>query len=333
MDQNKKLHLLRSLNFLNAVDYIENPNNKDTSVHKYSMERILETGNLAKGNFFPDFHTLRRAWTTVSNPELLNTTNDLSLSQVLFEKPFYEKIGCQVETIPHNSGSRSIGQIDTEITPGWWVEGDAVDTSEPTSISLDYSIKNLANKVVVSRTLLYQSPIDFSTFLLRLIYAGMNKQISKAIFYGSGSAGQPTGMKYNADVQTVSGASFNWDTALEIIEYGEKYGDLDNRIFIMNAATKRLLSKREKIAGEPKFIIENGKIENYPVLTFPEIANGDIFFGDYATTLITMFGEDMDVLVDINTLREKGKFNVLTFKSVNFNFRNPASLVYCDSIS
>ena len=74
-------------------------------------------------------------------------------------------------------------------------------------------------------------------------------------------------------------------------------------------------------------IWEGNGVNGYDSEVTNQIANGDVFFGDFSELLIGMWG-GLDIIVDPYTQSTKGRVIVSNFQDVDFEVRRAAAFCY-----
>ena len=81
----------------------------------------------------------------------------------------------------------------------------------------------------------------------------------------------------------------------------------------------------EKVNGIGNVHCRIGSLESTEVTN--QIANGDVFFGNFADLIIALWG-GLDITVDPYSSSAKGGVRIVGFQDVDFILRNTASICY-----
>jgi|GEM_PF-4676167 len=276
-----------------------------------------------KGNLMVPDYLFSRSMTTTSaaglvannfRPELMDLVPDDTLNQLL------------VSQADGFQGSQAIPKFTGNTIGQWQVQGEAIEEPELTTGNDLATSKAVLAFVDVSRTMFKQLTNQTNELLLEHLNIVLDKAIAKALFEGTGLNGQPTGIINHDEATEVDGTDFSYDTILEMTRAGESGSNRLNKRWACSPATKKYLSKTEKVAGSGKFILEDGKINNYPVVVFNQITDNYLHFGDYSSVLLTKYIND--ILVDIYS--SSVNIRIYVWKYLDIVLRNPGSLIYTE---
>ena len=106
-------------------------------------------------------------------------------------------------TVPLTSDKNHIAKLASDPVPVWRGENALVGESDPTFTRVTFEPKSLAVLVRVSRELLEDS-LNIGTELPRVLAAAMAGELDRAIFLGTGSSNEPSGLDTIVGVQTVA---------------------------------------------------------------------------------------------------------------------------------
>jgi hypothetical protein len=99
--------------------------------------------------------------------------------------------------------------------------------------------------------------------------------------------------------------------------------------YAFNARMRGHFKSTEKFSGTSgQPIWENGNsVNGYRPEVTNQIANGDLFFGNFADLILGMWG-GLDITVDPYTGSKKGRLRIVTMQDVDFVIRHAASFCY-----
>jgi len=222
--------------------------------------------------------------------------------------------------IPKKTAASSAGWIATE--------GNAASESEFTSGSVTMTPKVVGAFTDATRLLLQQSSLDIEN----LIRDDLTKSIATAIdlgaLAGSGSSGQPTGIKNTSGINTTTFAAAN-PTFAEIIamesEVANDNGLVGNLGYICKPSDYGTLKTTSKDTGSGQFVVEpDGNMNGYNVVRSNQVTAGDFFFGNFADLLVGFYG-GLDITVDPYSLSNTGSIRIVALQTMDVAVRHAVS--------
>ena len=226
--------------------------------------------------------------------------------------------------IPKKTAGASSGWIATE--------GNPASESEFTSGSVTMSPKVIGAFTDATRLLLQQSSLDVEN----LIRDDLTKSIATAIdlgaLAGSGSSGQPTGIKNTSSINTTTFGAAN-PTWAEIVAMESAIAN-DNALsgslgYICRPADFGTLKTTEKATGTAQFVVSpDNSMNGYNVIRSNQVTSGDFYFGNFADLLIGRYG-GLDITVDPYALSTSGGVRIVALQTVDVAVRHAVS--FCKS--
>ena len=222
--------------------------------------------------------------------------------------------------IPKKTAASSAGWIATE--------GNAASESEFTSGSVTMSPKVVGAFTDATRLLLQQSSLDIEN----LIRDDLTKSIATAIdlgaLAGSGSSGQPTGIKNTSGINTTTFAAAN-PTFAEVIamesEVANDNGLVGNLGYICKPSDYGTLKTTTKDSGSGMFVVEpDGRMNGYNVVRSNQVTAGDFYFGNFADLLVGFYG-GLDITVDPYSLSNTGSIRIVALQTMDVAVRHAVS--------
>ena len=226
--------------------------------------------------------------------------------------------------IPKKTAAASAGWIATE--------GNAASESEMTVGSVSLTPKTLGAFTDITRQLMIQSSLDVEALVRDDLAQALALAIDLGALAGSGSSGQPTGIKNTSGINTVDfgTAPDLIPTYAQVIEMETKVRE-DNALgnggaYIANATMYGALKSVEKASNTAQFVVEQGGTMNgYRTIVSNQVASGDLYFGDFSNNLlIGMFG-GLDIVVDPYTSSTSGTVKVVALQSCDVAVRHAAA--------
>jgi HK97 family phage major capsid protein len=227
--------------------------------------------------------------------------------------------------IPKKTAGASAGWISTE--------GGAASESEPTFGQVTMTPKTLGAFTDITRLMMMQSSPDIEA----LVRDDLSRAIALAIdlggLAGSGSSGQPTGIKNVSGVNKPTSFAAATPTFAEVVALetavAEDNALLGNLAYILPASMYGALKTTAKASGQGLFVVEQpgNTINGYRAIVSNQVTSGDLFFGNFADLLIGMYG-GLDILVDPYTASSSGTVRIRALQTVDVAVRHAVSFAY-----
>lgn len=218
----------------------------------------------------------------------------------------------------------------TAASSGGWIatEGNAASESEFTSGSVTMSPKVIGAYTDVTRLLLQQSSLDIENLIRDDLTQSIAIAIDLGALAGSGSSGQPTGVKNTSGVNTTTFAAAN-PTFAEIVGMESAVAAdnalLGNLSYICKPADYGTLKTTSKDSGSGQFVVEpDGRMNGYNVVRSNQVTAGDFYFGNFGDLLIGMYGS-LDITVDPYSLSNTGSIRIVALQTVDVAVRHAVS--------
>jgi HK97 family phage major capsid protein len=226
--------------------------------------------------------------------------------------------------IPKKATSASAAWIATE--------GNAASESEMTTTSVSMVPRQLAAFTDITRQLRQQSSLDAEALVRDDLAQSLALAVDLAALQGSGSSGQPTGIKNTSGINTV-----DFGTSPILVPSYAKVVDMEtavaednalvgNLAYILPAAMYGGLKTTEKATGTAQFVVEpGGTINGYRAIVSNQCTAGDMFFGNFSDLLVGMWGAGVDITVDPFSLSTTGSVRIVAFQTIDVAVRNAVS--------
>jgi HK97 family phage major capsid protein len=231
------------------------------------------------------------------------------------------------------SGDVKIPKKTTAASAAWIAtEGGASSESEMTVGSVSLTPKTLGAFTDISRQLMIQSSLDVEALVRDDLAQAIALAIDLGALAGSGSSGQPTGIKNTSGINTVDfgTAPDLVPTWAQVIEMETKVRE-DNALgnggaYISNATMYGALKAVEKASNTAQFVVgPDGNMNGYRTIVSNQVGSGDLYFGDFQNNLlIGMFG-GLDIVVDPYTASTSGTVRVVALQSCDVAVRHAAA--------
>ena len=230
------------------------------------------------------------------------------------------------------SGDVKIPKKTAAAAAGWIAtEGGASSESEMTVGSVSMVPRTLGAHTDVTRQLLIQSSLDVEALIRDDLAQAIALAIDLGALSGSGSSGQPTGIKNTSGINTVDfgTAPDLVPTFAQVVEMETKVAEdnalLGNLAYIMGATMYGALKTTEKATNTAQFVVEpGGTINGYRAIVSNQAASGDAYFGNFSDLLVGFFG-GLDIVVDPYTASTSGTVRVVALQSCDVAVRHAVS--------
>ena len=222
--------------------------------------------------------------------------------------------------IPKKTASSSAGWIATE--------GGAASESEFTSGSVTMSPKVIGAFTDASRLMLQQSSLDVENLIRDDLSQSIAVAIDLGALAGSGSSGQPTGIKNTSGVNTTTFAAAD-PTFAEIVGMESAVSNdnalIGNLAYICRPADYGTLKTTAKDSGSGLFVVEpDGRMNGYNTVVSNQVTSGDFYFGNFSDLLVGMYG-GLDITVDPYALSTSGGIRIVALQTVDVAVRHAVS--------
>lgn len=217
-------------------------------------------------------------------------------------------------------------------TAYWLGEDEEVTGSNPNTTQLKASPKTVGGRVEITRKLLQQSSPAAEDLVWNDLNRSIALKIDHAAYYGTGSANQPLGLKNISGINAVNFAATN-PTFAELVqmesEISSDNADANSMAYVFNALMRGHAKTTARFGtGTESTIWEPGNTVNgYRTEITNQIADGDVFFGNFADLIIALWG-GLDITIDPYSSSAKGGVRIVGFQDVDFILRNTASICY-----
>ena len=208
----------------------------------------------------------------------------------------------------------------------WVAEEGSASVAKPAYAKATLSPKRLQVLQGVTYDLLHQSTKDVDRLIMDDMVKAHAAALDAAIFAGSGSSGQPTGVLNASGINTIytndssHAAAVTYAKIVQMeTEVGEDNGLLDETLaYVVNAKIQGKLKTIPQIQGYPYYLMNDGKVNGYPCFmsnaiptaTFSGTSNcSSALFGPWSQVLVGGWG-GLQFIVDPYTAKNKGVLEI-----------------------
>ena len=225
-------------------------------------------------------------------------------------------------TIPKKTAASSAGWIATE--------GAAAAESEMTTGSVTMAPKVVGAFTDATRLLLGQSSLSIENLIRDDLAKGIAQAIDVGGLMGSGSSGQPRGIRNTSGINTSTFAAAN-PTWAEIVglesDIAADNALLGNLRYICTPSEYGTMKVTSKDTGSGQFIVSpDGRVNGYDVIRSQAVTSGDFYFGNFADLLIGFFS-GLDLTVDPYSLSTTGSVRIVALQNMDIAVRHPESFI------
>lgn len=226
------------------------------------------------------------------------------------------------------------------VTASWEAEEASASTTKQTFGSVTMSPKRLGIYNGYSRDLLYQSALAVDAIIMNEMSRKHAEALDAAVFAGSGSSGQPTGIINNSGVNVVAIDTNGGPLTHALIAQLEKEVGVDNGLagalaYVTNSKVLYKMKTTPAIAGYPEYLCKDGQTNGYPLF----ITNGvpsnltkgttssacsAMVFGDFSQVVIGSWN-GLQFIVDPYTSKNKGVIEVAAIAYHDVAIKHPVA--------
>ena len=220
----------------------------------------------------------------------------------------------------------NVGIVTGGADASWVAEEGAASVAKPAYAKASLTPKRLQVLQGVTYDLLHQSTKDVDRLIMDDMVKAHAAALDAAIFAGSGSSGQPTGVLNASGINTIYTNDSSHAAAVTFAklvqmetEVGEDNGLLDETLaYVVNAKIQGKLKTIPQIDGYPYYLMNDGKVNGYPCFmtnaiptaTFSGTSNcSSALFGPWSQVLVGGWG-GLQFIVDPFTAKNKGVLEI-----------------------
>lgn len=321
------------LNVIRALAFPENKRYQEAAAFEREASRAAAdlSGKEPDGILVPVdvlTHSGSRAMTTAGTSANIIADNLMpgSFIETLKKKCFIMNVGTKLTglvgnvTIPKQLGDGAAHIVDEEEVPDESVAGFGQIKLNP---------RTLAARAELSRRFIIQSSIDVEAFVRQMLATAQAQKLNQLALYADGADDLPKGVKYFTGVNAVSFALAGKPTFEELValetEIAADDADIEGMAYVLNARMRGHCKSTQKMPNTPSMIWEAGNTVNgYNTITTNHVANGDVFFGNWADMLIGLWG-GLDIIADPFTKSTSGVTRITAFQDFDFAVRRAES--------
>jgi hypothetical protein len=208
-----------------------------------------------------------------------------------------------------------------------WVAEDAAATkAKPAYAKMTLSPKRLQVLQGVTYDLIHQNSASVDALIMADMVKAHAAALDAAIFAGSGSSGQPTGVLGRAGNTVAIGTNGGAITYAKLVEMeqlvGEDNGLLDGSLaYVSNAKVMGKLKTIPQVQGYPWYLLNEGKVNGYPFFMSNALPSNltkgttsgscsAAIFGPFSQVICGTWGGGLQFIIDPYTAKASGVLEV-----------------------
>jgi HK97 family phage major capsid protein len=333
---------VRSFSLMKAIRAMSNPTDRRaqeaaTFEFEAAAEAARRDGVEPQGLYIPA--DVRRSWKMSKRD--LNTTDDSAVIAEDFRGGDFIDVLRNASSVMQAGATMLSGlQGDVKIpkktaasSAGWIAtEGGAASESEPTLGQVTMSPKTLGAFTDITRLMMMQSSLDIEALIRNDLSTALALAIDLGALAGSGSSGQPTGIKNVSGINAPTAFAGANPTFAEIVAMetavAEDNALMGNLAYILPAGMYGALKTTTKDAGSGQFVVEPGNtINGYRAIVSNQVTAGDLYFGNFSDLLVGMYG-GLDITVDPFTNSTSGTVRIVALQTMDVAVRHAVSFAF-----
>lgn len=328
---------VREFSVLRAIRAMANPTDRQAQEDAAFEREVSEaaqraTGRSARGIMLPT--EVLRSWAQRD----INTTDDAGLIAEDFRGGDFVDVlrnassvmAAGATVLNGLQGSVAIPKKSAASSAGWIAtEGSASAESEPTFGQITMSPKVVGAHTQITRLMMQQSSLDIENLIRNDLAQGIALSIDNGALQGSGSSGQPTGIKNTTGINNPTDFAAANPTFAEVVAMetavAEDNALLGNLAYILPASMYGALKTTTKDSGSGQFVVgPDGQINGYNAVVSNQVTAGDLYFGNFADCLIGLYG-GLDIVADPYSNSTSGTVTVTALQTVDVAVRHAVS--------
>ena len=330
---------VRRFSLINAIRAMANPTDINAQraaqfEFEASAEAQRKLGRETRGLMIPG--DVLRQWSQRD----INTTNDAALiAEDLRTGDFIDVLRNASSVMA--AGARMLSGLQGDVvipkktaasTANWIAsEGTAATESEPTLGSVTMSMKTVGATTDVTRNMMHQSSMDIETLIRDDLTQSIASAIDLGALAGSGSSGQPTGIKNTSGINAPTNFAAANPTFAEVVAMETAVAE-DNALggslaYILPAGMYGALKTTAVDSGSGRFVADGGLMNGYNAIVSNQATAGDLYFGDFSQLLVGMYG-GLELIVDPYSSSKSGGVSITALQSCDVAVRHAVAFAF-----
>ena len=230
-------------------------------------------------------------------------------------------------------GNVAIPSKNTASTAAWIAtEGGASTESEPVLGQVVMAPKVIGAFTDITRLMIQQSSLSIEELIRNDLSAGIALAIDNGALQGTGSSGQPTGIKNTTGINAPTNFAGAVPTFAEVVAMetavAEDNANMGSLAYILPASMYGSLKTTVKDSGSGQFVVEpGGTINGRQAVVSNQVTAGDLYYGNFADCLIGLYG-GLDITVDPFSSSNTGTVRIVALQTVDVAVRHAVSFAF-----
>ena len=299
-----------------------------------SDELAKQRGRAAEGIIIPHAALAKRDF-TVSGTSSASVSTDLLAGEFIDLLRTKSVLGAAgVRFLTGLVGNVAIPKMSAGATGYWVSEAGDITESQPTLGQVTGTPHTCGVMTDISRLLLRQSTPAADQLVKDEIIERIIRTIQIAVFAGTGADGQPSAITTATGINNPSVSSAGTPTYAEILNFpGSIMADnaeADGQKWIMTAEVWAKLAATDKASGAAQFVLDpvSKTCIGFPYLVTEDVPANSLWFGNWATVNVGVWGNGIDINVDDKTLSSSGGLRIVGLQDVDVMVRQGYALAY-----
>jgi HK97 family phage major capsid protein len=325
---------MRQYSVMKALRAIGGDKSVDAGFEREVSEELAkQRGKSASGIIVPFSALGKRAFTVAG-------TSSASVSTDLMANDFIDLLRTQsvlgaagVRFMTGLVGNVAIPKMTAGATGYWVAEAGDITGSQPTMGQVTGTPHTCGVLVDISRKLLQQSTPSAEMLVRDEIMERIIRTIQIATFAGTGADGQPSAITNATGINDVS-VTTGTPTYAELLGFiGAIMADnamADNQKWIGTGEVwAKLAATATNGAGSPLALdAATNKLIGRDFLTTEDVPANSLWFGNWNTVTVGVWGNGLDITADTATLSSSGGLRLVGLQDVDIMVRNGQALAY-----
>jgi hypothetical protein len=225
-----------------------------------------------------------------------------------------------------NNLSGNLNIVTGGADAAWVAEDVAATKAKPAYAKMTLSPKRLQVLQGVTYDLIHQNSASVDALIMADMVKAHAAALDAAIFAGSGSSGQPTGVLGRAGNTVAIGTNGGAITYAKLVEMeqlvGEDNGLLDGSLaYVSNAKVMGKLKTIPQVQGYPWYLLNEGKVNGYPFFMSNALPSNltkgttsgscsAAIFGPFSQVICGTWGGGLQFIIDPYTAKASGVLEV-----------------------
>ncbi|WP_298829367.1 phage major capsid protein [uncultured Piscinibacter sp.] len=250
-------------------------------------------------------------------------------------RPYSVAVEAGMTVIPGLQGNVTLTRITTAAGGGWIAtESTNLPTAQPVLGQVAMTPKFVAGWVNISRNMTLQAA-SLEAMLRQQLLGAVGQLLDAAVFSGSGTAGQPTGLHMTPGINTTSGTSLAHAGVLAMRRQVLAAGGRQNRLrWIGTPAVQELLGARERATGGGRFLWDDDGILGAPASATSNAPTGALTVGDWSQAVLGVWGPPaLRVEIDPYTGFKSGAVAARVILACDLAFPQPSAFSVAGTVT